>query len=95
MWRSDAAGNSAALRLSGSIVPRRPADPFRFGDLALDESFTDRTQELAELTTDMRNGQNVVVFARAGTASPRSCARGPGLVGAGDRRAVPGGVDRR
>jgi hypothetical protein len=38
-------------------------NPFRFGDLALDETFTDRTQELAELTADMRNGQNVVIFA--------------------------------
>jgi hypothetical protein len=38
-------------------------NPFRFGDLALDEAFADRTGELAELTADMRNGQNVVVFA--------------------------------
>jgi hypothetical protein len=38
-------------------------NPFRYGDLALDEAFTDRAQELAELKSDMRNGQNVVVFA--------------------------------
>ncbi len=38
-------------------------NPFRFGDLALDEAFTDRTDELKELTADLRNGQNVVVFA--------------------------------
>jgi hypothetical protein len=38
-------------------------NPFRFGDLALDESFTDREQELAELKADVLNGQNVVVFA--------------------------------
>jgi hypothetical protein len=38
-------------------------NPFRFGDLALDETFTDRVAELAELTADMRNGQNVVLFA--------------------------------
>ena len=38
-------------------------NPFRFGDLALDEAFTDREQEIAELAADMRNGQNVVVFA--------------------------------
>jgi hypothetical protein len=38
-------------------------NPFRYGDLALDESFTDRAQELSELKADMRNGQNVVVFA--------------------------------
>lgn len=38
-------------------------NPFNFGDLALDETFTDREAELAELTADIRNGQNVVVFA--------------------------------
>jgi hypothetical protein len=38
-------------------------NPFRFGDLALDEAFTDRARELAELTADIRNGQNVVIFA--------------------------------
>ena len=38
-------------------------NPFNFGDLALDEGFTDREQEIAELTADIRNGQNVVVFA--------------------------------
>src|SRR6266542_2351734 len=34
----------------------RSMNPFNFGDLALDEGFTDREAEL-------RNGQNVVVFA--------------------------------
>jgi len=38
-------------------------NPFNFGDLALDEGFTDRRRELAELEADIRNGQNVVVFA--------------------------------
>lgn len=38
-------------------------NPFRFGALALDESFADREGELAELTNDVRNGQDVVVFA--------------------------------
>ncbi len=38
-------------------------NPFRYGDLALDESFTDRELELAELRADALNGQNVVVFA--------------------------------
>jgi uncharacterized protein len=38
-------------------------NPFRFGDLALDEAFTDRAAELEELKSDLRNGQNVVVFA--------------------------------
>jgi hypothetical protein len=46
-------------------VARRGAssNPFRYGDLALDRSFTDRTEELRELRSDIRNGQNVVVFA--------------------------------
>jgi AAA+ ATPase superfamily predicted ATPase len=38
-------------------------NPFNFGDLAVDAGFADREQELAELTADMVNGQNVVVFA--------------------------------
>jgi hypothetical protein len=38
-------------------------NPFNFGDLALDEGFTDRETELRELEADIRNGQNVVVFA--------------------------------
>src|SRR5947209_16615065 len=45
-------------------MPRRAAtNPFSFGDLALDDSFIDRADELTELRSDMRNGQNVVVFA--------------------------------
>ena len=39
-------------------------NPFRFGALALDESFTDRERERRELAGDIRNGQDVVVFAR-------------------------------
>jgi hypothetical protein len=38
-------------------------NPFNFGDIALDAGFADRRRELAELTSDIRNGQNVVVFA--------------------------------
>jgi AAA+ ATPase superfamily predicted ATPase len=38
-------------------------NPFSYGDLALDEAFTDREAELRELKSDMLNGQNVVVFA--------------------------------
>lgn len=38
-------------------------NPFNFGDLALDDAFTDRDAELRELKADIRNGQNVVVFA--------------------------------
>jgi hypothetical protein len=45
-------------------VARPPAvNPFRFGSLALDEAFTDRAEEVAELRADVLNGQDVVVFA--------------------------------
>jgi hypothetical protein len=40
-----------------------PTNPFRFGALALDEAFTDREDEIAELAADIRNGQDVVLFA--------------------------------
>ena len=39
------------------------ANPFTFGALALDEAFTDREDELKELAVDIRNGQDVLVFA--------------------------------
>ncbi len=39
------------------------ANPFTFGALALDEAFADREDELRELTADMRNGQDVLVYA--------------------------------
>jgi hypothetical protein len=42
---------------------RRVTNPFRYGDLALDEAFTDRDREIAELKSDIQNGQNVVIFA--------------------------------
>ena len=38
-------------------------NPFTFGDLALDDAFTDREEELRALVSDMRNGQNVLLFA--------------------------------
>lgn len=38
-------------------------NPFTFGDLALDEAFTNREDEVRELASDMRNGQNVLVYA--------------------------------
>ncbi len=41
----------------------RLTNPFRYGDLALDEAFTDRAAEVKELKSDILNGQNVVVFA--------------------------------
>jgi len=44
-------------------------NPFRFGPLALDEGFADREREMDELTSDIRNGQDVVVFA------PRRCGK--------------------
>ena len=39
------------------------ANPFTFGALALDDAFADREAELAQLAADIRNGQDVVVFA--------------------------------
>jgi uncharacterized protein len=47
-------------------VPKRdedPRNPFQYGALALDEAFTDRDAEIAELSSDIRNGQDVVLFA--------------------------------
>ncbi len=48
-----------------------PSNPFNFGALALDAAFADRERELEELSADIRNGQDVVVFAprRAGKTS--------------------------
>jgi hypothetical protein len=37
-------------------------NPFRYGALALDDAFTNRAAELRELTRDILNGQDVVVF---------------------------------
>lgn len=44
-------------------MPNLLANPFRFGALALDESFANRDQERKELASDVRNGQDVVIFA--------------------------------
>ncbi|MGH3136807.1 MAG: AAA family ATPase [Gaiellaceae bacterium] len=38
-------------------------NPFRYGALALGDAFTNREAEVAELLTDIVNGQDVVVFA--------------------------------
>ena len=38
-------------------------NPFHYGDLALDEAFTDRRAELDALASDMLNGQNVAIIA--------------------------------
>jgi hypothetical protein len=45
------------------MATTRHGNPFTFGDLALDEAFTDRGAELAELRRDMLNGQNVAIIA--------------------------------
>ena len=46
-------------------MPRgvKTTNPFQYGSLALDEAFANREHELADLTADARNGQDVVVFA--------------------------------
>jgi uncharacterized protein len=47
-------------------VPKRDEEqrnPFRYGALALDEAFTNRDAEIAELSADIRSGQDVVLFA--------------------------------
>ncbi|HEY6962383.1 MAG TPA: ATP-binding protein [Gaiellaceae bacterium] len=38
-------------------------NPFTFGDLALDDAFTNRTAELKALRSDLTNGQNVALIA--------------------------------
>jgi hypothetical protein len=38
-------------------------NPFRYGALALDDAFTNREAELAVLTSDVLNGQDLVIFA--------------------------------
>ncbi|HEX4678910.1 MAG TPA: ATP-binding protein [Gaiellaceae bacterium] len=45
------------------VPPPRITNPFYFGDLALDEAFTDRKDELRSLETDILNGQNVALIA--------------------------------
>jgi hypothetical protein len=45
------------------MTHKAPTNPFTFGDLALDESFADRESEVRELVADMRNGQNVLLYA--------------------------------
>jgi hypothetical protein len=42
---------------------KTPVNPFRYGGLALDEAFADREEEVQELKFDVRNGQDVVIFA--------------------------------
>jgi AAA+ ATPase superfamily predicted ATPase len=42
---------------------QRAKNPFTYGDLVADEAFTDREDELAQLTSDLLNGQNVALIA--------------------------------
>jgi uncharacterized protein len=60
-------------------------NPFTFGALALDRAFTDREAELRELVSDMRNGQDVLVYA------PRRFGKSS-LVLRASQRAVRAGV---
>jgi uncharacterized protein len=45
------------------MAKAKAANPFRYGALALDEAFANRERELAELVSDVQNGQDVVIFA--------------------------------
>jgi hypothetical protein len=45
------------------VASEQPRNPFRYGALALDEAFTDREDEIRDLEADIRNGQDVVLFA--------------------------------
>ena len=48
------------------MLVRRPDErrrnPFRFGDVATGEHFTDRKAEITELVRDLRSGQSVLVI---------------------------------
>jgi hypothetical protein len=45
------------------VPHKEPTNPFRFGALALGTAFTDRESELRELLSELRNGQDVLVYA--------------------------------
>jgi uncharacterized protein len=49
--------------MAGSRRKQKIRNPFTYGDLVADESFTDRHDELAQLKSDILNGQNVAVIA--------------------------------
>lgn len=49
--------------MHNGLMHKDATNPFTFGDLALDDAFTDREDEVRELASDMRNGQNVLVYA--------------------------------
>ena len=48
------------MLLGRTDAPKR--NPFRFGDVATGEHFTDRTSELKELVRDLRRGQSVLII---------------------------------
>src|ERR1700694_2409669 len=51
------------MHLTRRRADRPRATPFRFGDVAIGEQFTDRAAELDALLGDLRSGQNVLVLA--------------------------------
>jgi uncharacterized protein len=51
------------MRYTLGMADSPTINPFRYGALALDDAFTDREQETAELKADALNGQDVVLFA--------------------------------
>ena len=61
--RVSASPQASYAPVHNATVHNDATNPFSFGDLALDDAFTDREDELAELISDMRNGQNVLVYA--------------------------------
>jgi uncharacterized protein len=80
----------------GGMKRNSDSNPFLFGALADEETFADREDEVAELATDMSNGQDVVVFAprRYGKSSliwaaTRSLARKDVLVAEVDLMTTP------
>jgi hypothetical protein len=52
-----------AMHLIRKHADRPRANPFRFGDVALGEQFTNRIAELDGLLGDLRSGQNVLILA--------------------------------
>src|SRR5262245_62673208 len=66
--RANRARSSVANASARNATPRNhcyalSVNPFRYGALALDEAFTNREDEIRELTRDILNGQDVVVLA--------------------------------
>src|SRR4051794_30595798 len=58
-----ASSRNPITQICVTLVCVMNTNPFRFGALALDDAFTDRKDEVAELKADVLNGQDVVVFA--------------------------------